>query len=122
MLAGHVHVATATHRLSSIPGSSVEHNTFCVSAHFRNCEGDDWERVVACVEQVRGVGVGGRRGRGRWKWVWLQPQGQWGALGVAREGGAELAGHPDLRCLGIWGVQCGRGWAPRVRALIASCL
>lgn len=39
-------------RLASIPGSSVEHNTFCVSAHFRNCEGDMWQDVVAAVEQV----------------------------------------------------------------------
>eukprot|EP00798_Chlamydomonas_sp_ICE-L_P008744 gene8744-33604_t len=39
-------------RLKSIPGASVEHNTFCVSAHFRNCPGDYWEQVVIQVEEV----------------------------------------------------------------------
>jgi hypothetical protein len=27
----------------------VEHNNFCVSAHFRNCAGEHWQRVVAAV-------------------------------------------------------------------------
>ena len=39
-------------RLASIPGSSVEHNTFCISAHYRNCPGDTWQQVVEVVEDV----------------------------------------------------------------------
>ncbi len=37
-------------KMASIPGSSVEHNTFCVSAHFRNCPSDSWQKVVEAVE------------------------------------------------------------------------
>jgi trehalose 6-phosphate phosphatase len=39
-------------RMAEIPGSSVEHNTFCVSAHFRNCAEDRWQQVVAAVEET----------------------------------------------------------------------
>lgn len=39
-------------RLADIPGSSVEHNTFCVSAHYRNCPGDTWHHVVKAVEET----------------------------------------------------------------------
>ena len=37
-------LAGGLRRLSTIPGSSVEHNTFCVSAHYRNCPGDSGGR------------------------------------------------------------------------------
>lgn len=40
------------YRLKDIPGSSVEHNIFCVSAHFRNCPGETWQEVVSVVEEV----------------------------------------------------------------------
>jgi len=46
--------------LASIPGSSVEHNKFCVSAHFRNCHPDSWQRVVSAVESVVASTGGGR--------------------------------------------------------------
>jgi trehalose 6-phosphate phosphatase len=36
-------------RLQDIPGASVEHNNFCVSAHFRNCATENWQRVVLAV-------------------------------------------------------------------------
>ncbi|KAF8065492.1 TPP1 [Scenedesmus sp. PABB004] len=36
-------------RLQDIPGASVEHNNFCVSAHFRNCATENWQQVVAAV-------------------------------------------------------------------------
>lgn len=36
-------------RLQHIPGASVEHNNFCVSAHFRNCASENWQRVVGAV-------------------------------------------------------------------------
>lgn len=35
-----------------IPGSSVEHNKFCVSVHFRNCAESDWPQVLAATEKV----------------------------------------------------------------------
>jgi trehalose 6-phosphate phosphatase len=28
----------------------VEHNTYCVSAHFRNCAAESWQDVVKAVE------------------------------------------------------------------------
>lgn len=37
-------------RLQDIPGASVEHNNFCVSAHFRNCAADNWQKVVVAVQ------------------------------------------------------------------------
>jgi trehalose 6-phosphate phosphatase len=36
-------------RLQDIPGASVEHNNFCVSAHFRNCATENWQKVVVAV-------------------------------------------------------------------------
>eukprot|EP00879_Flechtneria_rotunda_P004952 GHRR01005226.1.p1 GENE.GHRR01005226.1~~GHRR01005226.1.p1 ORF type:complete len:424 (+),score=131.44 GHRR01005226.1:209-1480(+) len=36
-------------RLQDIPGASVEHNNFCVSAHFRNCATENWQKVVGAV-------------------------------------------------------------------------
>lgn len=30
----------------------MEHNIFCVSAHYRNCPGECWQQVVATVEEV----------------------------------------------------------------------
>jgi hypothetical protein len=38
-------------RLQDIPGASVEHNNFCVSAHFRNCATENWQRVVVAVNE-----------------------------------------------------------------------
>lgn len=35
-----------------MPGSSVEHNNFCVSAHFRNCPGEAWQDVISAVEEL----------------------------------------------------------------------
>ncbi len=39
-------------RTKSIPGASVEHNKFCVSVHFRNCEPNRLEDVIGAVEAV----------------------------------------------------------------------
>lgn len=38
-------------RLQDIPGASVEHNNFCVSAHFRNCATEHWQQVVVAVNE-----------------------------------------------------------------------
>lgn len=45
-------------RLQDIPGASVEHNNFCVSAHFRNCASDSWQRVVLAVNDSVAVQPG----------------------------------------------------------------
>jgi trehalose 6-phosphate phosphatase len=37
--------------LQDIPGASVEHNNFCVSAHFRNCATENWQKVVVAVNE-----------------------------------------------------------------------
>jgi hypothetical protein len=36
----------------------VEHNTFCVSVHFRNCEESAWEDVQVCSGEAQGHGEG----------------------------------------------------------------
>lgn len=38
--------------VSDIEGAAVEHNTFCVSVHFRNCDPKDYPRVVSTTEGV----------------------------------------------------------------------
>ena len=37
-------------RVASIPGATVEHNKFCVSVHFRNCEAAQYNAVLGAVE------------------------------------------------------------------------
>lgn len=37
-------------RVAGIQGATVEHNKFCVSVHFRNCEADQYEAVLSAVE------------------------------------------------------------------------
>lgn len=39
-------------RIADISGASVEHNTFCVSVHFRNCEESSWEDVQVTPSAV----------------------------------------------------------------------
>lgn len=38
--------------IHDIPGATVEHNKFCVSMHFRNCDPVDYPRVVNATERV----------------------------------------------------------------------
>jgi len=38
--------------IADIPGASVDHNKFCVSVHYRNCEPKEWGRVLALVDAV----------------------------------------------------------------------
>ena len=35
-----------------IPGATVENNKFCVSVHFRNCEPNDYDKVMGAVDDV----------------------------------------------------------------------
>ncbi|KAK9838130.1 hypothetical protein WJX81_003117 [Elliptochloris bilobata] len=37
-------------RVADIPGATVEHNKFCVSVHFRNCEAGQYDAVLGAVE------------------------------------------------------------------------
>ncbi|KXZ43331.1 hypothetical protein GPECTOR_94g653 [Gonium pectorale] len=63
-------------RLKDVPGSSVEHNNFCVSAHFRNCPGEAWQDVIATVEEIVGQHSDLRMTRGR-KVVEVRPKVDW---------------------------------------------
>ncbi|KAG2451354.1 hypothetical protein HYH02_003958 [Chlamydomonas schloesseri] len=81
-------------RLKEVPGSSVEHNNFCVSAHFRNCPGEAWQDVIAAVEELVAQHDDLRMTRGR-KVVEVRPKVDWhkgtalshlvDALGLAQE-------------------------------------
>ena len=56
--------------ISDIPGASVEHNTFCVSVHFRNCEESSWEDVqvrALLMLQAHGTCHGVRHARRSWR-------------------------------------------------------
>lgn len=66
-------LSTLTCRTKSIPGASIEHNTFCVSVHFRNCEADRLEEVVGAVEAVLAQDKELRATRGR-KVLEVRPQ------------------------------------------------
>ncbi|GLI58914.1 hypothetical protein VaNZ11_000698 [Volvox africanus] len=63
-------------RLKDVPGSSVEHNNFCVSAHFRNCPGEAWQEVISTVEDVVSEHDDLRMTRGR-KVVEIRPKVDW---------------------------------------------
>ncbi|EFJ50921.1 hypothetical protein VOLCADRAFT_43532, partial [Volvox carteri f. nagariensis] len=63
-------------RLKDVPGSSVEHNIFCVSAHFRNCPGEAWQDVISTVEDVVSQHEDLRMTRGR-KVVEIRPKVDW---------------------------------------------
>lgn len=63
-------------KLQGIPGSSVEHNTFCVSAHFRNCSSDRWQDVLTVVEEIVARNPELRLTRGR-KVVEVRPKVNW---------------------------------------------
>jgi trehalose 6-phosphate phosphatase len=80
--------------LADIPGASVEHNTFCVSAHFRNCAADGWQRVAEVVESI----VAGRPDvtvtRGR-KVLEIRPQ-VCSGVGVFEGGACGCWVHVDL--------------------------
>ncbi|KAI3424243.1 hypothetical protein D9Q98_009599 [Chlorella vulgaris] len=62
--------------VSSIVGSSVEHNKFCVSVHFRNCAPEDYPAVVGVVDAVSAAHPELRVTRGR-KVLEVRPQVDW---------------------------------------------
>lgn len=71
--------------MADITGSSVEHNKFCVSVHFRNCDPDDYP-AGAC----RHAKLAGRRTSCGFAWpVWLRLF--WGAAGEVT--GCMVAGY-----------------------------
>ncbi|KAK9820682.1 hypothetical protein WJX74_005534 [Apatococcus lobatus] len=63
-------------RLQSIPGASVEHNKFCVSAHFRNCCPESWEGVLAAVQTTVAEHPELKFSKGR-KVLEIKPQVDW---------------------------------------------
>lgn len=65
-----------TERLKDIPGATVEHNKFCVSAHFRNCAAEDWGKVVGVVEETLKEHQGIKTTKGR-KVLEIRPQVDW---------------------------------------------
>jgi hypothetical protein len=80
----------------------VEHNKFCVSAHFRNCHPDSWQRVLAAVESVVSSSGGGRlhvtRGR---KVLEVRPAVDWdkGAALLHLLEVLGLSGQPDVTAI-----------------------
>lgn len=54
----------------------VEHNKFCVSAHFRNCAADNWHKVVSAVDAVVSENPELHITRGR-KVLEVRPQVDW---------------------------------------------
>lgn len=62
--------------LETIPGASVEHNIFCISAHFRNCAQEHWASVAAAVESIAASRPQLRVTRGR-KVLELRPKIDW---------------------------------------------
>ena len=43
----------ASEAIRTIPGATVDHNKFCVSVHYRNCENrEDWTRVKRAVDAI----------------------------------------------------------------------
>ncbi|KAL4424174.1 hypothetical protein ABPG75_001475 [Micractinium tetrahymenae] len=62
--------------VANIAGSSIEHNKFCVSAHFRNCAPDDYPAVVDVVDTVAAAHPELRVTRGR-KVLEVRPQVDW---------------------------------------------
>ena len=86
-------------RLAGVPGASVEHNKFCVSAHFRNCHPDSWQRVVAAVDGAVAACGGGRlhvtRGR---KVLEVRPAVDWdkGSALLHLLDALGLSGQPDV--------------------------
>eukprot|EP01026_Neomeris_dumetosa_P007889 TRINITY_DN1244_c0_g1_i1.p2 TRINITY_DN1244_c0_g1~~TRINITY_DN1244_c0_g1_i1.p2 ORF type:complete len:357 (-),score=57.81 TRINITY_DN1244_c0_g1_i1:409-1479(-) len=62
--------------LQEIAGATVEHNKFCVSAHFRNCDPSAWEDVVNAVNEVVGGNEELRITKGR-KVLEVRPKIDW---------------------------------------------
>ncbi|KAK9850962.1 hypothetical protein WJX84_003437 [Apatococcus fuscideae] len=67
---------TLSARVRSIPGASVEHNKFCVSAHFRNCNPESWEGVLAAVQTTVAEHPELKYSKGR-KVLEIKPQVEW---------------------------------------------
>lgn len=85
--------------IKDIPGSTVDHNKFCISVHYRNCEQKDWGRVQAVVDKcVAGDPVRLKKAEGR-KVFEVKPR-------VAWDKGKALSYL--LGCLGLEGkIQAG---------------
>ena len=61
----------------------MEHNKYCVTVHFRNCEPQDWESVITTVETFMQTRENLKATRGR-KVLEIKPQGGAGLQGLGR--------------------------------------
>ena len=81
--------------VAPVPGASVEHNTFCVSVHYRNVARSQWDDVATIVSDAVAATPGVRASRGR-KVLEIKPEINWDkgaalshlldALGLGSEG------------------------------------
>ena len=96
--------------VAAIPGSSVEHNKFCVSVHFRNCAPDAYPDALAATEAVvssHGEELLITRGRKVRATPPLTPPAR--ALRTARGGGGR---GPRERATAPWSRQPSRPLSP----------
>lgn len=91
-LVNEVYAKLCESSVRDIPGSSVEHNKYCVSVHFRNCAEQHWPDVQQATEAVLRDYPGLQLSRGR-KVLELKPKVDW-------HKGTALS-HL-LRSLGLW--------------------
>lgn len=64
--------------IKHIHGAHVEHNTFCLSVHFRNCDESAWEEIKSIVKKIvasHGTHLKSTRGR---KVLEIRPSLDWG--------------------------------------------
>ena len=72
----------------------MEHNKYCVTVHFRNCEPQYWESVVTTVETFMQTRENLKATRGR-KVLEIKPQVGAGLQGLRQ---AEMRGEARLNC------------------------
>mmetsp|Transcript_19870 Transcript_19870/g.51851 ORF Transcript_19870/g.51851 Transcript_19870/m.51851 type:complete len:373 (+) Transcript_19870:14-1132(+) len=68
--------AQLTESLKVVPGATTEHNKFCVSVHFRNCDPADYAQVEGITHQILSQHASLKLNRGR-KVLEIKPQVDW---------------------------------------------
>ena len=86
--------------VAPVPGATVEHNTFCVSVHYRNVARSRWDDVATIVSDAVAATPGVRASRGR-KVLEIKPEIDWDkgaalshlldALGLGGGGGGDTS-------------------------------
>lgn len=122
--------------LEGIEGAGVEHNTFCVSAHYRNVPQERWGEVEAVVEEAVGRHPQLRLGRGK-KVLEVRPVLQWDkgdavaflvqSMGLQAPGeifpiyiGDDTTDEDAFRQIGEWGAGAGILVSDRERETLAG--